>query len=590
MMPCVTLGVALTTAAGSWLVYLLTMGSASAELVQVFLGTSSLFMALAIVTLSWFRFRVLREAEYPLLRATFATTAFFQLVFVAGVVGIHDLGFFRMVWGEMLAVSGLWVLYRAFGVTFWLTAPLAIVFGVASFATPAPGVAAYLGIAFVPLAWTTWSRCHRSSTVLRCCLVGYAVLSSAALLVASDPRGAALLIPQFLFAAAFLPPCLSILIDNVVNFASMHRHSRFISSVVEHIPSMIFVKDAKELRFEMFNTAGEQLIGMDRGELLGKNDFDFFPEEQAESFVAKDREVLTKKKMLDIPEEPLETKQGTRWLHTRKVPVLSAQGEPLFLIGISDDITEARRLKADLAETQVKAVQQAKMASLGQMAAGMAHEINNPLHIILGGLDRVEKMIAQGANADELNARFKKLNATCHRIGRIVEALRNYARDVSDAPKTQVSVADLLEDTLSLCGERFRVNGIDVRVEGNQELEVRCRPVEMSQVLLNLLNNAFDALEELDEKWVEIRTKRVADRLVIRVRDSGTGLDASHIDRLTEPFFTTKPVGKGTGLGLSISRGLVEGHGGMLYLDGEDDHTCFVVSIPGLVFRKTEAA
>ena len=120
----------------------------------------------------------------------------------------------------------------------------------------------------------------------------------------------------------------------------IRRTNIFLDSIVENIPNMIFMKEADELRFVWFNQAGENLLGIHKQELLGKNDYDFFSKEQADSFTEKDREVLQSKEMLDIPEEPIQTKhQGIRILHTIKVPIMNDLGEPLYLLGISEDIT-----------------------------------------------------------------------------------------------------------------------------------------------------------------------------------------------------------------------------------------------------------
>ncbi len=119
-----------------------------------------------------------------------------------------------------------------------------------------------------------------------------------------------------------------------------HSHD-FLDSLIENLPLMIFVKEAKDLRFVRFNRAGEELLGISRSELIGKNDFDFFPKEQAEFFVAKDRAVLRGREILDIPEEPIMTRrQGGRVLHTRKIPLIGADGQPEYLLGISEDITD----------------------------------------------------------------------------------------------------------------------------------------------------------------------------------------------------------------------------------------------------------
>jgi len=129
----------------------------------------------------------------------------------------------------------------------------------------------------------------------------------------------------------------------------------FLNSIVDNIPNMVFIKDAAELRFLRVNRTGERLLGLTTRELLGKNDYDFFPESQAKFFTQKDREVLESGIELDIPAEEIDTTGlGKRWLHTRKVPILDDTGQPLYLLGISEDITEARQAEADRKKTEIR--------------------------------------------------------------------------------------------------------------------------------------------------------------------------------------------------------------------------------------------
>ncbi len=132
--------------------------------------------------------------------------------------------------------------------------------------------------------------------------------------------------------------------------AALRNSERFLESIVENLPDMVFVKDAEELKFVRFNAAGEGILGYQREQLLGKSDRDFFPEAEANFFLEKDREVLQHGGVLDIPEEPIHTARGVRYLHTKKIPVLDDQGKAIFLLGISEDITETKLARERLTE------------------------------------------------------------------------------------------------------------------------------------------------------------------------------------------------------------------------------------------------
>lgn len=147
--------------------------------------------------------------------------------------------------------------------------------------------------------------------------------------------------------------------------AEVVRLKTFLDSVVENLPDMVFVKDAKHLRFVMFNKAGEKLLGLSRNDLIGKSDSDLFPKDQADFFISKDREVLAAGNVLEIPDEPIATKaSGQRFLHTKKIPILDAKGMPAFLLGISEDITERKRSQEEFRSTA--RLLQAVMKSVGE--------------------------------------------------------------------------------------------------------------------------------------------------------------------------------------------------------------------------------
>jgi PAS domain S-box-containing protein len=157
----------------------------------------------------------------------------------------------------------------------------------------------------------------------------------------------------------------------------------FLDTVIENLPSMLCIKDAKDLRFILFNRAGEELLGYDRGAFVGKNDYDFFPKEQADHFVARDREVMNSLKPQVTEEETIATRdKGVRLLRTTKVPVLDKQGNPRYLLALCEDITERHKTEQQLRQA-------VKMEAVGQLTGGIAHDFNNLLSVVIGSLDLV---------------------------------------------------------------------------------------------------------------------------------------------------------------------------------------------------------
>lgn len=237
----------------------------------------------------------------------------------------------------------------------------------------------------------------------------------------------------------------------------------------------------------------------------------------------------------------------------------------------------------DIIESErVKALHQAKMASLGQMASGIAHEINNPLSILNGRLVKAEKFLrATPPDVESATATVRSIEQIVFRIAKIVRGLRHFSREASKDPFELKSLREIIEETLDLCSQRFQNHGIRVHTtELEEDVIIECQTVQISQVLLNLLNNSFDAIMDLTEKWVRVDVQDFEDSVVIRVTDSGKGISGEIRERIMDPFFTTKEVGKGTGLGLSLSRGIIEYHQGQLFLDVESENTSFVIKLP----------
>lgn len=242
----------------------------------------------------------------------------------------------------------------------------------------------------------------------------------------------------------------------------------------------------------------------------------------------------------------------------------------------------AKDLEKMVEERTEALVSTSKLASLGAMAGGIAHEINNPLAVINGTAKQISRFKAKGKLNDKiLDEGVEMIIHTSDRISSIVRGLRSFAREGADDPMEIASCKQLIDDSVLFCLEKFNHRGVKLEIiPVNPELKVSCRPVQLSQVIVNLLQNALDAVEKMPNPWVRISLEESGDKIVVRVRDSGGGIPVEVANKMMQPFFTTKPVGKGTGLGLSISHGIIESHKGEFKLNQECSNTEFYFSVP----------
>jgi signal transduction histidine kinase len=238
------------------------------------------------------------------------------------------------------------------------------------------------------------------------------------------------------------------------------------------------------------------------------------------------------------------------------------------------------RSQDQLEEQRNQAIQASKLSSLGEMAGGIAHEINNPLTIISALATRTKKnLLDKNVPIEKSFENLDKIIVTVDRIAKIIKGLRAFSRDSNGEAFKYKKVSEIVEMTLELCQERFRDNGIEIKQYLNPDVEVHCREIQIVQVLVNLLSNSLDAISEQPVKWIEISVSDLGGTVMIRVKDSGKGIHQNVVDQIMLPFFTTKEVGKGTGLGLSISKGIIEAHEGRFYYELYENHTSFVLEL-----------
>lgn len=262
------------------------------------------------------------------------------------------------------------------------------------------------------------------------------------------------------------------------------------------------------------------------------------------------------------------------WSNSTIVPLKDNENRIINLLSIFYDITQMKEAEAQL-------IYSSKLAAIGEMSSGIAHEINNPLSVISGQIDLIKmQSLNQHLTKEKLDTGFDRIQEMVKRITKIVHGLRSFSRSDDSAAFQNYSLKTILDDSLELCRERFRNGDVGLEINCAEDYTIKCNPTQISQVIINLLNNSFDAIHELPEKWVKLNVTAQSGRLICSFTDSGKGISDEILVNLMSPFFTTKGPGKGTGLGLSISKGIVEKHGGEFYYDKNSANTSFVMTLP----------
>ncbi len=227
-------------------------------------------------------------------------------------------------------------------------------------------------------------------------------------------------------------------------------------------------------------------------------------------------------------------------------------------------------------------IRQERATILGQVTGGVAHEINNPLSIIVGYAENIQNMIDnKNSDAERIHRDASKILSASARASGIIKSLRKISRDGSKDPFEPIEIESLLVENLGYLKAELNRHAIEVRTsETPREASILGQPGEISQVLLHLLSNSIDAIKSQEEKWIELSVEVEENWVRLAVTDSGQGIASDLQDKIMLPFFSTKEVGKGAGLGLSFSNSIAELHGGRLNLDRDHPHTRFVVTLP----------
>lgn len=266
-----------------------------------------------------------------------------------------------------------------------------------------------------------------------------------------------------------------------------------------------------------------------------------------------------------------------RWFDGRGYPKVGRDGRLSEVTGTIQDVTERMQLQVELEKEQNRANHAARLISIGEMAAEVMHEINNPLMV----LSSYVRQLKQAQVDDEKRVALAEgVGKGVRRIERIIVSLKRMAYCGDGGELAILSLEEVLNEAMSMCEVRVKAAGITLKIRGAKEAHVWCRQVELAQVFVNLINNAHDGIKGTKDPWIRIEAEAGPDIIEVRVTDSGHGIPKDIADHLFESFYTTKNRDQGTGLGLSLCRRIVESLNGSLEYNDASVNTQFVLRLP----------
>jgi len=386
----------------------------------------------------------------------------------------------------------------------------------------------------------------------------------------------------------------------------------FLQTLLDAIPHPVFYKDLQGF-FLGCNGALEAFFGMDKQEIIGRQAADILSGDIAQNARTTDVQLLNEKTRVNYETRLLDAQDQAHNVIVTKALYTDAEGQPSGIVGILLDITEKLVMERELLQSQ-------KMASIGQLAAGVAHEINNPTGFVSSNLRTLEEYRAdierlfnayqdlkeQAADlstrmdATDLSAAVNRVNGIeeeidltfirediealikeshdgTERIKKIVEDLKNFAHPGQDRIQ-DTDINKGIETTLNIVNNELKYNATVIKAFGELPI-ISANPQQLNQVFANILVNAAQALHDNGEICIETRANE--DFIEIRISDTGCGIPEENLEKIFDPFFTTKEVGKGTGLGMNIAYNIIKKHHGEIQVESRvGNGTAFTIRLP----------
>ena len=419
-------------------------------------------------------------------------------------------------------------------------------------------------------AETTWVQCPLFS---RERFIGVLTLFLAQAEIAEDTR-------ELLQS---LSSVLAVALDNLCLMNELREARQQLDNAIAS-SNDAFIVVSKEGKILTWNPAAERIFGYSAEQAVGRGmDFEAIPSAELRALVERLWEQVRAGACVSLDEEPYTHPDGRRlWLSGTGTPVLDAAGRPSGALFVVRDVTRERIIKRQMEQTE-------RLSALGQIVAGVAHELNNPLTSVIG----FGQLLLSGPLPEEARRDVERIVSQARRMSRIVQNLLVFARD-REPEWTATDLNAVIRQVVEMREHELSVANIQVELELDEDLPViRADPYQLQQVFFNLVLNAEQAMREAHQGGrLTVRTTLSPDGEWLRaeVIDDGPGIPPQNLKRIFDPFFTTKEVGKGTGLGLSVCYGIVEEHGGRIWAESEYGHgATFIVELPARPAEETAA-
>ncbi len=334
---------------------------------------------------------------------------------------------------------------------------------------------------------------------------------------------------------------------------TMREQRQLLKTILDATPEFVYLQD-RDAVYLAANKAFCRFLGKDEQDIVGKSDFDLFSEERARKNIEETEQVIMSGQPLE-KQERIESALGIKWCHVVRMPVRKPDGNISGILWSGRDITALKEMEARLVHSR-------KMESVGQLAAGIAHEINTPLGVILG---YAQVLLEEIPEDDAKHKDLEIINRQCKICRKIVADLLKFSRQTDSISYAFFDINKVIAEVISVVEHTYKLDRVTIQSDVDDLLPCFLGDRDkFKQVFVNLLNNAHDAIGTDGCIYIASRFDPAANKLIISVTDNGAGISKENQARIFDPFFTTKPVDKGTGLGLSVTYAIIQEHGGRI--------------------------